>query len=71
MQSSQVAGLYGYTDLVMLNRGGLALVWLRALKSDDFFIQLAGIAGQVLNVVQQPRIAWSCNVELRPFCDSW
>lgn len=40
-------------------------------KPDDFFIRPEDIAGQVLNIVQQPRTAWSFNVELRPFCESW
>ncbi|HZR81539.1 MAG TPA: SDR family NAD(P)-dependent oxidoreductase [Candidatus Binatia bacterium] len=38
---------------------------------DDFFIQPAAIADEVWHVVHQDRSAWSFNVEVRPFRESW
>lgn len=40
-------------------------------KPDDFFIEPADIAGEVLHVAQQPRSAWSFDVEIRPFGERW
>jgi len=48
--------------------------WTRqafAAAPDDFFIQPADIAGELWHVVHQPRSAWSFNVEVRPFRESW
>ena len=38
---------------------------------DDFFIKPAAIADEVWHVVHQDRSAWSFNVELRPFRETW
>jgi NAD(P)-dependent dehydrogenase (short-subunit alcohol dehydrogenase family) len=40
-------------------------------RSDDFFIKPAAIADEIWHVAHQPRSAWSFNVELRPFGESW
>lgn len=40
-------------------------------KPDDFFLKPDDIAGTVLNLVRQPRSAWSFEVEVRPFGESW
>ena len=39
--------------------------------SDDFFIKPAAIAEEVWRVAHQDRSAWSFNVELRPFGETW
>ncbi len=39
--------------------------------SDDFFIKPAAIADEVWHVVHQERCAWSFNVEVRPFRETW
>ena len=38
---------------------------------DDFFIKPAAIAGEVWRIAHQDRSAWSFNVELRPFGETW
>lgn len=38
---------------------------------DDFFIKPASIADEVWHVAHQPRDAWSFNVEIRPFGETW
>src|SRR5262245_58211233 len=38
---------------------------------DDFFIKPAAIAEEVFHVAHQDRSAWSFNVELRPFRETW
>ena len=38
---------------------------------DDFFIQPDDIAEEVWHVAHQPRGAWSFNVEVRPFGETW
>jgi short-subunit dehydrogenase len=38
---------------------------------DDFFIKPAAIAEEVWHVAHQDRSAWSFNVELRPFGETW
>ncbi|MDR6288207.1 NADP-dependent 3-hydroxy acid dehydrogenase YdfG [Inquilinus ginsengisoli] len=38
---------------------------------DDHFIQPDEIADEVWHVVHQPRSAWSFNVEIRPFKETW
>jgi short-subunit dehydrogenase len=38
---------------------------------DDFFIKPASIADEVWHVVHQERSAWSFNVEVRPFRETW
>jgi NADP-dependent 3-hydroxy acid dehydrogenase YdfG len=40
-------------------------------KPDDFFIQPAAIADEAWHVANQPRSAWSFNVEVRPFGETW
>jgi short-subunit dehydrogenase len=38
---------------------------------DEFFIKSAAIADEVWHVVHQDRSAWSFNVEVRPFRETW
>ncbi len=38
---------------------------------DDFFIKPTAIADEVWHVVHQDRSAWSFNVEIRPFRETW
>lgn len=38
---------------------------------DDFFIKPAAIAEEVWRIAHQDRSAWSFNVELRPFGETW
>jgi NAD(P)-dependent dehydrogenase (short-subunit alcohol dehydrogenase family) len=48
--------------------------WTRQMfagKPDDFFIRPAAIADEVWHVAHQERSAWSFDVELRPFGESW
>jgi NADP-dependent 3-hydroxy acid dehydrogenase YdfG len=40
-------------------------------KPDDFFIAPAAIADEAWHIANQPRSAWSFNVELRPFGEIW
>ena len=40
-------------------------------KPDSFFVQPDDVATTVLRLCQQPRSAWSFEVEARPFCESW
>lgn len=40
-------------------------------RPDEFFIKPAAIADEIWHVTHQPRSAWSFNVELRPFGESW
>lgn len=50
------------------------LEWTRkrfANASNDFFIKPAAIADEIWHVVHQDRSAWSFNVEVRPFCETW
>src|SRR5215468_1203210 len=50
------------------------LEWTRRLRSDkpdEYFIRPADIAEEIWHVVHQPRSAWSFNVEVRPFGESW
>lgn len=50
------------------------LEWTRkrfAEAPDDFFIKPAAIADEVWHVVHQDRSAWSFNVEVRPFRETW
>ena len=50
------------------------LVWTRRLQSnmpDDFLCKPAEIADEVWHVVHQKPSAWSFNVEVRPFGESW
>jgi short-subunit dehydrogenase len=50
------------------------LAWTRAMYAkapDEFFIQPAAIADEIWHVAHQSRSAWSFNVEVRPFGESW
>lgn len=50
------------------------LEWTRrrfANASDDFFIKPSAIAEEVWHIAHQDRSAWSFNVELRPFRETW
>jgi NAD(P)-dependent dehydrogenase (short-subunit alcohol dehydrogenase family) len=50
------------------------LEWTRrrfAKESDNFFIKPAAIAEEVWHIAHQDRSAWSFNVELRPFRETW
>jgi NADP-dependent 3-hydroxy acid dehydrogenase YdfG len=50
------------------------VAWTRQLhadKPDEFFIQPDDIAEECWHVVHQPRSAWSCDVEIRPFGERW
>jgi NAD(P)-dependent dehydrogenase (short-subunit alcohol dehydrogenase family) len=50
------------------------LEWTRKRWPDapnDFFIKPAAIAEEVWHIVHQDRSAWSFNVELRPFGETW
>jgi len=38
---------------------------------DDFFIKPSAIADEIWHVVHQERCAWSFNVEVRPFRETW
>jgi len=40
-------------------------------KPDEFFIKPTAIAEEAWHVTQQPRSAWSFNVELRPYRETW
>ncbi len=40
-------------------------------KPDDFFIKPAAIADELWHVAHQERSAWSFNVELRPYRETW
>ncbi|MGE0862084.1 MAG: SDR family NAD(P)-dependent oxidoreductase [Gammaproteobacteria bacterium] len=48
--------------------------WTRerfADRPDEFFIKPAAIADEVWHLLQQERSAWSFNVELRPYGETW
>lgn len=48
--------------------------WARQMfadKPDDFFCKPEDIASECFRVAQQPRSAWSFNVEIRPFGENW
>jgi NAD(P)-dependent dehydrogenase (short-subunit alcohol dehydrogenase family) len=50
------------------------LEWMRkrfANAPDDFFIKPAAIAEEIWHTVHQDRSAWSFNVEIRPFRETW
>jgi NAD(P)-dependent dehydrogenase (short-subunit alcohol dehydrogenase family) len=51
------------------------LEWTRAMTSkpaeDPFFIQPSAIADEIWHVGHQDRSAWSFNVEVRPFQETW
>src|SRR2546425_3495962 len=49
--------------------------WTRAMSSkpagDPFFIQPSAIADEIWHILHQDRSAWSFNVEVRPFRETW
>jgi NADP-dependent 3-hydroxy acid dehydrogenase YdfG len=50
------------------------LAWTRERwpnAADDFFIKPTAIAEEIWHVAHQDRCAWSFNVELRPFGETW
>jgi short-subunit dehydrogenase len=50
------------------------LAWTRRMfpaAADEFFIRPAAIADEIWHVAHQDRSAWSFNVEVRPFGESW
>ncbi len=50
------------------------LEWTRkrfADAPDDFFIKPAAIANEIWHIAHQDRSAWSFNVEVRPFRETW
>jgi NAD(P)-dependent dehydrogenase (short-subunit alcohol dehydrogenase family) len=50
------------------------LAWTRERfkgKPDEFFIKPKAIADEIWHVAHQDRSAWSFNVELRPFGETW
>lgn len=50
------------------------LAWTRRMypnAADAFFIKPAAIADEIWHVAHQDRSAWSFNVEVRPFGESW
>src|SRR5882672_5829468 len=50
------------------------LAWTRQRwpdRHDEFFIKPAAIADEIWHVAHQDRSAWSFNVELRPFGETW
>ena len=50
------------------------LAWTRRMfpdKPDEFFIRPAAIADEIWHVAHQDRSAWSFNVEIRPFGETW
>jgi short-subunit dehydrogenase len=50
------------------------LEWTRRMfagKPDEFFIKPSAIADEIWHVLQQDRSAWSFNVEIRPYGESW
>jgi NAD(P)-dependent dehydrogenase (short-subunit alcohol dehydrogenase family) len=40
-------------------------------RPDHFFIKPAAIAEEAWHLTRQDRSAWSFNVELRPYCETW
>ncbi len=40
-------------------------------KPDDFFLDSNDIADAVLRVSEQPRSAWTFEIDLRPYCEKW
>ncbi len=40
-------------------------------KPDDFFIKSSAIADEVFHLAHQDRSAWSFNVEIRPYGETW
>jgi hypothetical protein len=59
---------YVVTDAV------IDLEWTRKRFPDaphEFFIKPSAIADEIWHVVNQDRSAWSFNVEVRPFGETW
>ena len=50
------------------------LAWTRKMRPDapdEFFIKPAAIADEIWHLAHQDRSAWSFNVEVRPFGETW
>ncbi len=50
------------------------LEWTRKMRPDEpdeYFIKPAEIADEIYHLAHQPRSAWSFNVEVRPYRESW
>ena len=50
------------------------LEWTRKIRPnepDDYFIKPAHIADEIYRMAHQPKGAWSFNVEVRPFGETW
>jgi short-subunit dehydrogenase len=50
------------------------LAWTRKRmpdKPDDFFIRPDDIADACFRLTEQPRSAWTFELDLRPFCETW
>jgi short-subunit dehydrogenase len=50
------------------------LAWTRKMRPDapdEYFIKPAAIADEIWHVAHQERSAWSFNVEVRPFGETW
>lgn len=50
------------------------VAWARKMRPDapdDFFIKPTAIADEIWHVAHQDRSAWSFNVEIRPFGETW
>jgi NADP-dependent 3-hydroxy acid dehydrogenase YdfG len=44
---------------------------LLADKPEEFFLEPADIAESVFHLTRQPRSAWTFELDLRPYCESW
>lgn len=40
-------------------------------KSDEFFLDPNDIADAVFRITEQPRSAWTFEIDLRPYCEKW
>jgi hypothetical protein len=40
-------------------------------RPDSFFIKPSAIADEIFHLAHQDKSAWSFNVEIRPFGESW
>src|SRR5437773_1176072 len=71
---TDAAGPEGVHVAYMMIDAVIDLEWTRQMfpnAPDEFFIKPAAIAEEVWHVAHQDRSAWSFNVELRPFRETW
>lgn len=50
------------------------LEWTRKIRPDEpdeYFIKTSEIAAKIYHLAHQPRSAWSFNVEVKPYRESW